>query len=365
MSQKDFRIVPFEARTLTWWRARKSKMDMDPPYQRRGQLWSTADKAYLVDSILNGFDIPKIYVADFTWGDSNLNQKKLPYAVIDGKQRFEAIFDFFEGRIVLNKDFVYRESPSLKLGGLGYKDLQENHADIAELFDNYNLSVMSVMAKAEEVINELFVRLNRSKPLTGAEVRNAMVGTARDIISEIARHDFFKINIKFAIKRGADLNAAAKILVFEYFETLRETKKRNLDDFVENTAEKDAVKLEVSGRRVLNTLDDMALIFLPEDQLLRSSGTLPVYYWLIRNQEQKNYPSLREFLVRFEEKRRGNLRLSEKRPGSRYIDQDLLDYDTLNRSTNDQRSHEQRFRILATRFLTYLDEKCLEEKSVT
>ena len=357
MLQKAFKIDPFQAHTLTWWRARKSKMDMDPPYQRRGQLWSTADKAYLVDSILNGFDIPKIYVADFTWGDSKLNQKKLPYAVIDGKQRFEAIFDFFEGRIVLNKDFVYRESPSLRLGGLGYKDLQENHADIAELFDNYNLSVMSVMAKAEEVINELFVRLNRSKSLTGAEVRNAMAGPAPGVIREIVRHDFFKTNIKFTVNRGQDLNAAAKILVFEYFGALRETKKKNLDDFVENTAEKDAAKLEVSGRRVLDVLDDISSIFLPGDQLLRSSGALPVYYWLIRNQEQKNYPSLREFLVRFEEKRRENRRLSEEKPESRAIDQDLLDYDTLNRSTNDQRSHEQRFRILATRFLTYLDEK--------
>jgi uncharacterized protein with ParB-like and HNH nuclease domain len=61
---------------------------MDPPYQRRGRLWSLTDKAYLIDSILNGYDIPKFYVADFTWGKSALNRRKLPYAIIDGKQRF-------------------------------------------------------------------------------------------------------------------------------------------------------------------------------------------------------------------------------------------------------------------------------------
>lgn len=112
-----FKVTQFEAKTLSWWRARRARIDMSPAYQRRGKLWSDADKAYLIDSILNGFDVPKLYVADFTWGDSKLNKKRLPYAIIDGKQRFEAIFDFYDGNITLNDDFVYRENPALKLAG--------------------------------------------------------------------------------------------------------------------------------------------------------------------------------------------------------------------------------------------------------
>jgi hypothetical protein len=81
-------------------------------------LPSRQPKAYLIDSILNGFDVPKFYLADFTYADSKLNKKKLPYAIIDGKQRFEAIFDFFEGKITLNEDFVFLENQALKLGGL-------------------------------------------------------------------------------------------------------------------------------------------------------------------------------------------------------------------------------------------------------
>src|SRR5436190_1633669 len=135
------KVSPFEARTLSWWQSRQSKIDMSPTYQRRGRLWSDADKAYLVDSILNGFDVPKLYIADFTFSDSVLNQKKLPYAIIDGKQRFEAIFDFFAGRVTLNDDFQFLETPSLKLGGLGYKDLKTSHPEIAEIFDHYHLFV--------------------------------------------------------------------------------------------------------------------------------------------------------------------------------------------------------------------------------
>ncbi len=67
VTKKDFKVTPHEARTLIWWLTRRNKIDMNPPYQRRGRLWSDSDKAFLIDSILNGYDIPKLYVADFTW----------------------------------------------------------------------------------------------------------------------------------------------------------------------------------------------------------------------------------------------------------------------------------------------------------
>src|ERR1039458_1493184 len=91
-SRPALKVTPFDTRTLSWWRVRSYK-------------------AYLIDSILNGFDVPKLYVADFTYSDSALNRLRLPYAIIDGKQRFEAIFDFFEGRITLNSDFRLLDKP--------------------------------------------------------------------------------------------------------------------------------------------------------------------------------------------------------------------------------------------------------------
>ena len=141
--------------------------------------------------------MPKLYVADFTWGDSTLNKRKLAYAIIDGKQRFEAIFDFFDGKIVLNEDFAFLDNPVLSLAGLSYQDLQKNYPEVAEEFDNYNLTVMSVAAQDEKPIHELFVRLNRSKSLTGAEVRNAMAGPAPAVIRQIAKHEFFTENVRF------------------------------------------------------------------------------------------------------------------------------------------------------------------------
>lgn len=347
--KKNFKITQLEARTLSWWKTRRSKIDMDPPYQRRGRLWSDTDKAYLIDSILNGYDVPKLYMADFTWGNSKLNRRRLPYAIIDGKQRFEAIFDFFDGKITLNEDFVYLENPSLSIAGLGYKDLQQNYPEVAEEFDNFNLLVMSVSAQEEGPINELFVRLNRSKALTGAEVRNAMAGPAPEVIREIAKHDFFSINVMFTVKRGQDLNAAAKILMFEHRDKLTETKKRNLDAFVRDMAKK-SDRLELAGRHVLDVLNDMSEIFLPNDHLLTSAGVLPVYYWFVRNVKEAGFHRVREFLVQFEKARKENRQLITNNPHNAKIDRELAEYDKFNRSTNDQQSHEGRYKILKRRF---------------
>lgn len=352
--KKGFKITPMEAHTLTWWRHREDKIDMDPPYQRRGRLWSDSDKAYLIDSILNGYDVPKIYMADFTWGDSPLNKQKLPYAIVDGKQRFEAIFDFFKGKVELNEDFVYLKQPELKLGGLGYQDLKKNYPTVAEAFDEYNLFVMSVMARSETPINELFVRLNRSKSLTGAEIRNAMSGPAPALIREIAKHELFQEYVRFTVKRGQDLNAAAKILYIEYNAKLKETKKTNLDKFVSTAKGRVKEKLELSARKVMDILSDMTEVFLPHDKLLGSAGVFPVYYWFVRSRKASDLSKVREFLVRFEEARLKNRDLVARKPDSTKIDQQMVEYDQFNRSTNDQRSHTGRFKILSARFLDYV-----------
>jgi hypothetical protein len=79
---------------------------------------------------------------------------------------------------------------------------------------------------------------------------------------------------------------------------------------------------------------------------------VPVYYWMVRNIGESQLSKVREFLVRFEEDRKSNLRLVNEVPESKDIDPELVE--STNRSTNDQRSHDERFRILMKRFWTSL-----------
>lgn len=342
------RITHHPSKPLTWWHTRRAMIDLDPPYQRKGRLWSTADKAYLIDSIINGFDVPKLYFADFQYGESALNQKQLPYAIIDGKQRLEAIFDFFDGKLVLNSDFIYRLNPKLSLGGLSLRDLRENYATIAERFESETIDVMSVVASHPEEINELFVRLNRSKPLTGAEIRNAMNGPVPQIIRNVAKHPFFQENIKFNTQRAGDYNAAAKIVLFEYQSKPVSTKKKDLDNFAASR-EIDFTQVNLAGRRAVDVLDVMQEIFLPKDELLASAGPLPVYFWLVRDLGATGSYGLREFLVKFE-RDRAAFREAQLRGVQPPPNDVFSKYDALSRSTNDVGSHTGRVSILLDGF---------------
>lgn len=349
-----FKVTQFEPKTLRWWFSQRAKIDMNPPYQRHGRLWSTTDKAFLVDSIVNEYDVPKIYIADFTFGHTRLNQRGLAYAIIDGKQRLEALFDFFDGNLVLDADFIFQQHPDIKLGGLGYNDLKSNYPDIADIVDNYPLSVMRVITDSEDSISELFVRLNRSKPLTGAEIRNAMTGPAPGIIRFLVTHDVFKSCIRFHLTRGQDKNAAAKLLLFEYEGKMTETKKRNLDQFTVDAKRSPKDRLELASRRVMDILDRMAEIFLPRDMLLGSAGILPVYYWLVRQQKAKNDAMIREFLVEFERRRKENRAMTSDQSSTKRPDKELVEYDGFNRNTNDIASHVGRTIILEKQFEQYL-----------
>jgi hypothetical protein len=213
---------------------------------------------------------------------------------------------------------------------------------------------MSVVTNSEEPIDEMFVRLNRSKPLTGAEIRNAMKGPAPAIIRRIARHNFFTVCARFQMKRAQDQNAAAKLLLFEYGKDLAETKKSRLDQFVHNASRQPKERLELAGRKTVDVLDRMEEIFLPKDLLLSSAGQVPLFYWLVRSRTEVDDQFIREFLVKFERARKDNRDLVDSSPSDKKIDRRLLEYDQFNRNTNDLASHRGRIRLLEERLDAFI-----------
>jgi hypothetical protein len=293
-------------------------------------------------------------MADFTVGVVDLNRKGLPYAIIDGKQRLEAIFDFADGKLVLDDEFVFQPDPRLKLAGLGYPDLSKLYPEVADAFSTWPLSVVHVVTDEQEKIDELFVRLNRSKPLTGAEIRNAMAGPVTELTRFLVGHELFRSSISFPKKRAQDKNAATKILIFEFNGRPVETKKTSLNKFTVQARKEPKEKIELSGRRVIDTLDRMSEIFLPHDPLLRSAGVFPVYYWFVRENDTKQDQYVREFLNAFEKARKENREMASDPARAATADSELLTFDRFNRSTDDERSHLERHRILAKRFREYL-----------
>lgn len=376
-----FRVLPAPLRTLVSWWDEKADIDLDPVYQRKGHIWSLKQKQDLIDTVLNGFDIPKLYFADFTILNSHLNARKKKYAVIDGKQRMLAFFGFFEGDFTLSNTFYMFENPDLKLGGLAYKDLVTNHPKVARKFENGQLAIMSVETDDEQKINELFIRLNTSKPLVGAEIRNAMLGEVPRLIRDLADHPFWS-RTRFNKQRGQDKNTAAKLLLLEHAGTFVDTKRRHLDQLVSKTNELaanqdapegddddditsddadittddeivdaavDAENTDIarSAERVKENLDLLTPLFIDSDPLLAQQAMIPVIYWLARESEPSTLNSMRPFLQQFNEERLAN---RKRQVDDRERDLTLNHFELMARSSNDQHSISERYRIIKEKF---------------
>lgn len=153
---------------------RKGRIDPKPPYQR-APVWSTSKKQLLIDTILRGYDIPKLYVR-------RLDSGQYEHEVVDGQQRLRAIWDYVDDKFELGE-----ESESLPgygdLSGKKYSGLSPSTQDDIGLFQ---LTVQEIQDESEEEIRDLFRRLQEGVSLSPAEKRHAMMGNLRDFIAELA-----------------------------------------------------------------------------------------------------------------------------------------------------------------------------------
>lgn len=336
-----FKVQAHDRRTVSWWNSRRDEIDFSPPYQRKGNVWNENAKAYLIDSIINDYDIPKIYLADFSFSNSPLNSKKRRYAVIDGKQRLQAIVDFMSNAFPLRADFIFESNPILELSGLFYKDIKQRYAEVADRIDQFNLDVMSVITDEEAKINDLFIRLNSSKPLTAPEFRNAMKGVVPQLISRIAKNRFFDDCVKFSTKRGEDKAVAAKLLLIEFRGSFVDTKRTQIDRLVDEGLAAESPGFEDAAARVIEVLDKMRDIFVDKDPLLSSQGPVTVYYQVVRRVGV--VPGLREAFVSFNREREENRKLVASGKAGDHI---LSNFDMMARNTNDASSIKYRTAVM-------------------
>lgn len=329
--------------------AEREEIKLDPPYQRMGDVWPLEKRQLLIDSILNDYDIPKIY---FHLYDRETKSKTgISYSVIDGRQRLETIWKFIEGDFSLSGDFEYQRDPAIKLGGLSYEDIAKEHPRIRIQFDSFVLPIVGVGTDDEDLIEDMFSRLNEAVPLNAAEKRNSLGGAVVRCIRKIAGHRFFSECVKFRNNRYQHMEVAGRILLTEHSlsesNRLTDTKKIHLDNFVKRN-KSGTPEIKRALKEVLTTLDKMTVLFSKDDDLLRAQGNMVLYYLLFKraielNEEQK---ITRRKLIDFREKLVQNRSDAETDYSkSRF---DLLEYDRLSQQgTNDSSNIRERFRTLA------------------
>lgn len=219
----------------------RERINTKPDFQRP-LVWSTSQKQLLVDTILRGYDVPKLY-----WRRMGTRPDK--YDVVDGQQRLRALWDFFDGNFKLakNADPIDGEA----IAGCAYKDLPD---ELRTRFQGYALDIVVLEDTDEDEVREMFLRLQNGTSLKAQEKRNAYVGKMRDFVCEVGQHPFFGV-VEFANSRFAFDHVAAQIILLEMQGGPTNVKNADLNRMYEDNREFDTKgQIAKAVKRVLDVL---------------------------------------------------------------------------------------------------------------
>jgi hypothetical protein len=356
MAAPPFRLAALTSSRLLDVNSLWDVIDFEPVYQRQSDVWSVEKRQLFVDSLINGFDIPKLYFHDVSWNpDSDAKR----YAIIDGKQRLEAIHAFIEGAFALSDEFEDLATEDTSAANRRYAELGQTHTLLKSQFENFDLPIVVVQTQDYELIDEMFSRLNEAVPLNAPEKRNAFGGPMPAQIRRLVKHRVFSSEMAFPNARYRHLDLATKFLYIEHRGGLTDLKKRDLDEFVRSFKVGDRRdEAQALYEQASRTLDAMEPIFLPGDPLLTSVGMITIYYQLVREALIEDWLGsvTREVLVEFDNARvlnRGLVRETQElalegksSPASALISDVLVAFERYVQSPNDVRALTQRFQVL-------------------
>jgi hypothetical protein len=258
----------------------------DPPYQRESTVWPVAKQQRFIDSLLNGFDVPKIYLHDLRG-----QHPTRVYAVIDGKQRLNTIWRFLDDALALADDFRIEPAnmPDIP-AGIAPPPAGARFSDLAPAWQKAltrtPLSVVLVQDATEEDIEDLFSRLNSGEPLNAAEKRNARGGDMAALVRLVARRPFIADRLGWAHTRYRHLELASRLLLLEQADRvmgpLPDLGGRALDTFVDSNRLLAPAERDDLIARVDAGLGRLERIFREDDPLLAGQPPVPVYYLFAR-----------------------------------------------------------------------------------
>lgn len=128
-------------------------------YQRGSGLWPEGPSSYFIDTILESFPFPKIYMFEYM----DKSKKGIRREIVDGQQRINTITRFYNDALTLKGDSDF--------SGLRFSDLDDETQD---KFLSYTVSVDVIRNANISEILQMFRRMNAyTLPLNEAEKRHS------------------------------------------------------------------------------------------------------------------------------------------------------------------------------------------------
>lgn len=316
---------------------REGKVDPRPPRQT-GPRWSPHQKQLFIDSILRQYDIPKLYLR-------RVSRPPYQWEVIDGQQRLRAIWEFFRGEYPLSQDADAVDN--YEIAGKKYDEL---HEDLLDILEAYPLHCIVFDETPDEVIDEIFLRLNNGVPLNSAEKRNAISGAMRDFVKQLASESsFFTKSVDIPDKRYARDEVLAQMTLVELnggpcqvgYKQLQDMYKKN------RTFKTDGPK----AKRIRYVLNFLVKAFPQKTPELIKVNTLSLYILaselLGKYAISGRYKEFGQWLLDFEARRREDeaMDADQRNP-------DLMQYQLyLSQATASQGALQHRHRVLISDIL--------------
>lgn len=206
---------------LAWFHKRylANELELKPPFQRN-PVWTTRQKAYLIDTILRGYPIPELYMQEYA--DSNGNDV---YIIVDGQQRIRACMEFILGEFCLDPE----DSP--EYGDLYFDDLSD---ELKKAVFNYSFVVRILPEMPDVQLRSIFQRLNRHVvSLNRQELRHATYwGEFISCAEKLADDDRWSPMAVFTpndIRRMLDVEFISELIIGHLHGV--QNKKDTLDDW--------------------------------------------------------------------------------------------------------------------------------------
>lgn len=188
--QQLFSTRNYSVKDFAEWEER-GELELVPKFQRR-DVWSAKAKSYLMDTIIRGKPIPKLYMRQ----DIAPRNQRTKREIVDGQQRLRTVLSFLKDGFKLSK------SHNRDLGGKYYSQLDTNtQRDILK----FEFSVDLLQDMPDPEIYDLFARINTySERLKPQELRNAQYfGDFKSCTYSLAKQfvSFFESNRVFSPKQ--------------------------------------------------------------------------------------------------------------------------------------------------------------------
>lgn len=241
----------FDSRTysindfLEWDKA--GQLELNPRFQRR-PVWTDKAKSYLMDTILRGKPIPKIFIRQRI----NVSTQTSTRDVVDGQQRLRTILSFLKDGFVVSR----RHNP--EHGGQKFSQLPE---DVQAQVLAYEVSVDLLINLPDSEVLDIFSRLNSYAVLLNVQERiNADHFGPFKVLADKIGHNYNEywssqnILTPKQIVRMLDVNLVADLLIamMEGIKSKKQIKKYY--DQYEKEFEPDPDDLERQFNRVIEEI---------------------------------------------------------------------------------------------------------------